>query len=93
VAPTFKYQSGEEIMQGDYVTFHGAPGEIEFVAEKLVGDPTLDWYVREFGGGVMVVDKVAGATLMHDTEGAEDLVFVSRKGDTKGQAETDQRDG
>ena len=38
-----KYQSGEEIRKGDRVLFHGEPGEIEFVAEKLVGDPAVDW--------------------------------------------------
>jgi hypothetical protein len=87
MTPTFKYQSGEEIMQGDQVTFHGEPGEIEFVAEQLVGDPAMDWYVQELGGGVMILNpKVSGRTFMHDTEEAEDLVFVSRKRDAKGQA-------
>lgn len=47
-----KYQSGEEIRKGDKVLFHGEPGEIEFVADKLVGDPAMDWHMREQGPGV-----------------------------------------
>jgi len=38
-----RYQSGEEIRKGDKVLFHGEPGEIEFVVDKLVGDPVVDW--------------------------------------------------
>ena len=66
-------------MKGDHVIFHGEPGEIEFVVDKLVGDPELDWYVKEFGGGVMVIEpKVFGKVFLHETEDAEDLVLVRR---------------
>lgn len=52
----FKYETGEEIRKGDRVLFHGEPREIEFVVEAKVGDPAMDWYVDEFGGGVMVIE-------------------------------------
>jgi hypothetical protein len=74
-----KYPSGEEIRKGDKVLFHGEPGEIEFVVDKLVGDPAMDWHMREQGPGVMVVEpKFFGRAFIRDTERAEDLEFVSR---------------
>ena len=76
-----KYQSGEEIRKGDKVLFHGEPGEIEFVVDKLVGDPAMDWYMKEEGPGVMVVEpKHFGRAFLRDTHNAEDLKFVSRAG-------------
>jgi hypothetical protein len=60
---TLKYQSGEEIKKGDRVTIHGEPGEIELVASDP-GDPETDWYVQEYGGGVMVVGGIAGRTFI-----------------------------
>ncbi|MGA7855107.1 MAG: hypothetical protein WCA15_17420 [Candidatus Acidiferrales bacterium] len=73
------YDSGEEILKGDRVLFHGAPGEIEFVVDGLTGDPAMDWYVEEFGGGVMVLEpKYFGAAFLAASDGKEDLIFVSR---------------
>jgi hypothetical protein len=46
----FTYQSGDEIQRGDRVLFHDEPGEIEFVADELIGDPAMDWYFEELGG-------------------------------------------
>jgi len=75
----FTYQSGEEIQKGDRVIFHGNPGEIEFVATVLGEDSELDWYVQEYGGGVMISEpKVFGRAFLTQTYQAEDLVFVSR---------------
>ncbi len=73
-----KYQSGEEIRKGDKVLFHGEPGEIDFIVEALSGDTAMDWYVKEYGPGVMVVEPKAGRTFLTETEDAEDLVLVSR---------------
>ena len=73
-----KYQSGEEIRKGDKVLFHGEPGEIEFIVGALSGDPAMDWYVKEYGPGAMVVEPKAGRTFLTETEDAEDLVLVSR---------------
>jgi hypothetical protein len=76
---SFKYQSGEGIKKGDRVMFHGEPAEIEFVVDKLVGDPSMDWYVQERGGGVMVLEpKVFGSVFLHETQDLEDLVFLAR---------------
>lgn len=64
----FSYQSGEKIRKGDRVTYHGEPGEIEFVADKLVGDAEIDWYMNEHGGGVMIIaPKFFGRVFVHDT--------------------------
>jgi hypothetical protein len=74
----FTYESGEEIKKGDHVLFHGEPGEIEFVADALIGDPAMDWYVEKQGGGVMVIEpKYFGRAFLRETH-TEDLVFVSR---------------
>jgi hypothetical protein len=75
-----RYRSGEEINNGDRVLFHGEPAKVEFVAFDA-DDPTTEWYVQEFGGGVMISDpKVSGHTFIpasHIDE-YEDLEFVSR---------------
>ena len=66
-------------MKGDRVLFHGEPGQIELVADPLVTDPETAWYVKEYGGGAMVVEpKVFGRAFLSNTESAEDLIFVSR---------------
>jgi len=75
----FLYNSGKEIRKGDRVTYHGAPGHIEFIAEKITGDPGIDYYVKEHSGGVMIVEpKSFGRMFLHDTEIDEDLVLVAR---------------
>jgi hypothetical protein len=74
----FRYQTGEEVKKGDRVLFHGEPGEIEFVAAVCGEDPGLDWYIQEYGGGVMVLEPRCGRAFVTQTEDAEDLVFVSR---------------
>ena len=74
-----RYQSGEEIRKGDKILFHGEPGEIEFVVDKIVGNPEVDWHMREQGPGVMVLEpKRFGRAYIRDTESTEDLQFVSR---------------
>jgi hypothetical protein len=78
---TLRYQSGEEIKQGDRVLFHRNPATIQFVVVERTGDPATDWYIDEFGGGAMVCEP-------HDPNPTflraasipeyEDLEFVSR---------------
>jgi hypothetical protein len=76
------YQSGEEIQKGDRVTYHGEPGEIEFVAEALTGNPELDWHITEQGAGVMIaVPNSFGRVFETDTSEDVDLIFVARKAD------------
>lgn len=80
------YQSEIEIKKGDRVLFHGEPGEIEFVASR-VGDPDTDWFVQEYGGGVMILEpKVFGRAFISADQlpETEDLQFVARAAhDTK----------
>ena len=62
------------------MTYHGEAGEIEFVADQIVGDSALDWYVTEYGGGVMVVGpKSFGRVFVHDTKNDADLILVARR--------------
>ena len=73
------YQSGEKIRKGDWVLYHGEPGEIELVVDRFVGDPAMDWYMKELGRGVMVVSlRSFGRVYICDTENDEDLEFLSR---------------
>jgi hypothetical protein len=49
------------------------------VVDKVTGDPAVDWYMQEFGGGVMLKEfKYFEHYFLHETEDAEDLVFVPR---------------
>jgi hypothetical protein len=73
----FKYQSGEEIKKGDKVLFHGEAGEIDLVAEAPGGEDTK-WYVREFGGGVVVKEPKVFGRLLNRPGRREDLILVSR---------------
>ena len=73
------YQTGEEIIKGDRVMFHDEPGEIEFVVDRVTGDPALDWYMDEYGGGVMVLEpKHFRRAFLHETQDVGDLRFVAR---------------
>ena len=74
-----KYLSGEEIKKGDNVLYHGEPGRIELVAQEP-GDPETEWFVQEYGGGVMVLERVSGRTFIPADQltDHEDLEFVSR---------------
>jgi hypothetical protein len=80
----FFYQSGEQIEKGDRITYHGEPGEIDFVADKIVGDSAVNWYVTECGGGVMIIEpRHLGCVFVHDTEEDEDLILIARKEATR----------
>jgi hypothetical protein len=76
---SFKYRSGKEVRGGDQITYHGEPGEVEFLVSEVVGDPALDWYLDQFpGGGFMIKAKGFGPVFVTDADTDEDLVFVSR---------------
>jgi hypothetical protein len=74
-----KYRSGEEIKKGDRVLHFGKPGEIELVASDP-GEPETEWFIKEFGGGIMILDGVVGRTFIaaDQLDGYEDLEFASR---------------
>jgi hypothetical protein len=72
------YQSGEEIKKGDRVIFHGEPGEIEFVADPASPDSETGWYIKEYGGGVMVLEPKHFGRAFLPTPTESDLWFVAR---------------
>jgi hypothetical protein len=77
----FNYTSGEEIKKGDRVIYAGEPSQIEFVADPLIQDSETDWYIQEYGGGVMIVElqpQDFGRVFLTETQHDEDLEFVSR---------------
>lgn len=76
---TFKYKTGEDIRKGDKILHQGVPARIEFIA-VADGDPDLDWYVQEFGGGVMLLDSKIGNVFISVDQISEIAVleFVSR---------------
>lgn len=76
-----RYQSGEEVKQGDHVLFHQNPATIEFVVVERTGDPATDWYLEEFGGGAMVREPRDPNPIFLRAKSIseyEDLKFVSR---------------
>jgi hypothetical protein len=75
-----RYRSGEEILRGDRILFHGNVARIEFVAVDP-NDPENAWFVQEYGGGVMILEpSVSGSTFLPAGHlgNDEDLVFVAR---------------
>jgi hypothetical protein len=79
----FIYHSGEEVKSGDRITYHGEPGEVEFVVASPTGDPAMDWYFQQFpGGGFMVNAKNFGKVFLPGRDIDDDLEFVSR-GETR----------
>jgi hypothetical protein len=72
--------TGEEIRKGDRVLFHGEPGEIELAADPATADPETNWYVQEYGRGVMILEpKNFGRAFLPEPQPAEDLEFVARQ--------------
>jgi hypothetical protein len=61
------------------VLFHHEPGYVEIVAIDP-GERETQWFLQEYGGGVMVVEGVSGRTFVPADQLAEcgDLEFVSR---------------
>jgi hypothetical protein len=80
--PVLRYRSGEEIKAGDQVLFHGNPAEVELVASDPDDpNPAVAWYLKEFGGGVLISDPMAtGRTFIprSSLDDYKDLDFRSR---------------
>lgn len=72
------YMSGEIVRAGDRVRYRGDNGEVEFVANERRGDAAADWYVEEYGGGVMMNLENSGALFLPGLEIDEELELVSR---------------
>ena len=76
------YKSGEEIHQGDRVSYGNNAGVIELVVEGLVGDPEQDWLFENHGAGAMVVEpKVFGRVYLHAPHDKEDLLSLPEQSD------------
>ena len=74
----FAYQSGGEVLAGDHILYHGEPGEVEFVIARRVGEPAIDWHLRDYpDGGMMIRTSESGRVFLVNTD--EDLVFLSRR--------------
>ena len=73
------YMTGE-IRKGDRVLFHGEPGAIELVADPGFANRETDWYVQEYGQGVIILEpKNFGRAFLPEPHTAEDLEFVARQ--------------
>jgi hypothetical protein len=82
VAP-LRYRTGEMILQGDIVDYLGDRGEVEYVVSAISGDAAMDWHFQTNGPGVMVLEpKHFGRVYVRSLD---DLVFVSRAPDQKGE--------
>jgi hypothetical protein len=69
------YKSGEEIRQGDRVSYGGHAA----VIEGSPGVPEKDWLFENHGAGIMVAEpKVFGRVYLHASHEEEDLYFVGR---------------
>lgn len=74
----FFYTTREPILAGDRVLLDGHPGEIETIADPLE-DPS-NWFVEQFGGGVLVLEARFGRVFLTPEDDAfEELVFVARR--------------
>jgi len=74
------YITGEEIQGGDKILYDGLAGEVEVVADPAFPSKETDWYVTEFGGGILVAEPtVFGRVFVRLDDLAEDVVFVARK--------------
>ena len=89
--PTLRYHTGEDVRPGDTVTHLGHPGQVEFVANPSSPTPETEWFIEEFGGGVMVEDSKIGSVFIsvESMQDPGDLVFVARPelGTTGGRAQ------
>lgn len=72
------YQSGEEIRKGDRIRYLGNPGEIEVVADILVGDAEIDYYLNEVGRGVLIREPKIYGRVFVEVRGFENLILVGR---------------
>ena len=69
-----KYLSGELVLKGDRILYHCDPDEVDFIADGT--DPETDWFVQEFGVGIMI--KGCATYTRPGGYDWEDIEFVSR---------------
>lgn len=74
----WRYTSGKIVRAGDQVRYRGDNGKVEFVANERRGDAAADWYVEQYGGGVMMNLENSGSLFVPGLEIDEELELVSR---------------
>lgn len=74
----WRYTSGDIVQPGDYVSYRGEKGRIEFVAAEQSGDAATDWYIEEYGGGVMMNVEGYGLVFLPGNEIDEELELIDR---------------
>lgn len=75
----FRYGTGDDVRPGDQVRYHGERGSVEFVASDKSGDPAMDWYLDEYGGGFMISAENFGRVFLTSNDIDESLQFVARR--------------
>jgi len=74
------YPSGDEVRQGDQITYHGEPGTISFIITAKSSDPAMDWYMEQFPeGGCMASVENMGSVFLANCQTDEDLKFIARR--------------
>ena len=73
---TWRYTSGDIVQRGDYVRYRGEQGRVEFVAAEQSGDAATDWYIEEYGGGVMMNVEGYGSVFLPGNEIDEELELI-----------------
>ena len=81
---TVLYRSGDEVMRGDRIAYHGHPGYVEFVVVGHSGDATLDWFAEQYpGGGAMIVAETYGRVFLPVDELDDMIELVARGGSSR----------
>lgn len=74
-----RYQSGDDIREGDRVTYGGNPAVVELVVAGPSDDETRDWHFRTSGPGVMIAEPHEfGRVYLSSPDDEEDLLLVAR---------------
>jgi hypothetical protein len=74
-----RYQSGDDIQEGDRVTYGGNPAVVELVVSGPSDDENRDWHFRASGPGVMIAEpRVFGRVYLTSPDDEEDLLLVAR---------------
>jgi hypothetical protein len=74
----WRYASGDIVQSGDHVRYRGEHGRVEFVAAEQSGDAATDWYIEEYGGGVMMNVESLGAVFLPGGEIDGGLELIDR---------------
>jgi hypothetical protein len=57
---------------------------VDFAVTAATGDAERDWFVDEYGGGVMIIAEGFGMVFIQDPRDDQDLEFVGRRQERRG---------